>query len=116
MNKKPAILKNPLTLRALKRRADKDGRISVSIVVSLDELMTDIESFNDLADERVLDLNSVVGSLSDINYNVVGAIPAFNKDGSYRKACTGGGYLQGAVIINVNADVGDLLSEEDSNE
>jgi hypothetical protein len=110
-SEKLPILKKPLTMRALKRRADKDGRISVNIAVSLDEVMTDIESFNDLADEKVLDLNSVSGSLSDITYNVVGAIPAMNKDGSYRNACTGGGYLLGAVIVNVNADVGDIINE-----
>ncbi len=57
------VLKNPLTLRALKRRADKDGRISVNIVVSLDEVMTDIESFNDLADERVP--QAIIGQLPD---------------------------------------------------
>jgi hypothetical protein len=104
------ILKKPLTLRALKRRIDEAGRISVNIAVSLDELMTDIESFNDLADERILDLNTTSGSLSDITYNVVGCIPALNKNGmAYRKACTGGGYLNGSIIINVDADVGNII-------
>jgi hypothetical protein len=113
----PEILKKPLTLPALKRRADKDGRISVNISVSLDELMTNIEILNDIADEKILDV-SVGGSLSDLTYTVIGHVPA--KDRStlpippsmafpYRKAVTGGGYLCGAIIINVNADVGDLI-------
>lgn len=110
--KQPTILKKPLTLRALKRRA-KDNRISVNIFVSLDEIMTDIESFNDIAEERVLNLDSVSGFLEDIIYTVVGHVPAFNKDGSYRKATTGGGYLRGAIVINVNADVSDIITQED---
>jgi hypothetical protein len=109
MPNKIKILKRPLTLRALKRRAGADGRISVNIIVSLDEVMTDIESFNDLADEQVLDLNSVSGSLSDITYTVVGCVPPVLIQDTYRKATTGGGYLRGAVIINVNADVSDII-------
>jgi hypothetical protein len=103
------ILKKPLTLRALKRAGA--GRISVNIIVSLNELMTDIESFNDLVDEQVLDSNSVSGSLSDITYTVVGCVPPVLIQDTYRKATTGGGYLRGAVIINVNADVGDIIHE-----
>jgi hypothetical protein len=97
------ILKGPLSLKALKARAIS-GRIDVNIVVSLGDLIGyDINSLNDLADERILDLNTVVGSLSDINYCVVGHVPE-NK---------GPGYLCGSIILNVNADVS-IINEEKS--
>jgi hypothetical protein len=96
-------LKKPLTQRALKRRADKDGRLSVNIVVDLDDLIGfgDIDSLNNLADERILDQDTISGSLSDIAYKVVGSIPG-----------KGDGTATGSVIINVNADVSDIISED----
>jgi hypothetical protein len=104
------ILKGPLSLKALKARVE-GGRISVNVIFSLDDLMTDINSLNDLADERVLDLDEVVGSLSDITYTVVGHLPAQNKDGSENYSYS---YLRGAVILNVSADVSDFINEEDA--
>jgi hypothetical protein len=102
------ILKKPLGKKALKARAEK-GRISVNLIFGLGEIMTDIQSLNDIADERVLDLDSVVGSLSDIDYSVVGYLPVMNKDGTTNYD----GYCQrGAVIININADVSDIIIEE----
>jgi hypothetical protein len=110
------ILKSPLSMEALKIQAKKykphsfKKRISVNIIVSLGEIMTDLESFNDMADERVLDLDSVVGSLSDIKYSVVGYLPVMNKDGTtnYDGYCR-----RGAVIINVDAEVFDIIQEEE---
>jgi hypothetical protein len=103
------ILKGPLSKEALTARAN-DGRISVNVIFSLDDLMTnDINGLNDLSDERVLDLDSIVGSLSDIIYTVVGHLPAENKDGSENYSYS---YLRGAVIININADVSDIINEE----
>jgi len=103
------ILKGPLSEKDLKTKAE-DGRISVNVIFSLDDLMTDINSLNDIADERVLDQDSVVGSLSDIIYTVVGHLPAQNKDGSenynYMR-------VRGGVIININADVSDIINEEE---
>jgi hypothetical protein len=103
------ILKKPMSLKALKTRAE-GGRISVNIILGLGEIMTDINSLNDIADKRVLDLDSVVGSLSDINYSVVGHLPVMNNDGTtnYDGFCQ-----RGAVILNVDADVSDLLKEEE---
>jgi len=57
------VLKKPLTLRALKSRA-RAGRINVNVEFSLDELLgTDINGLNDIADERVLDLDKIIESL-----------------------------------------------------
>lgn len=98
MNKSIKILKKPLTLRALKRRAD-EGRIRVNIEVSLNNLLgLDVSGLNELADERILDLNTISGSLSDIIYNVVG----HTKEDTF-------GYLSGSIIIQVNADVSDII-------
>ena len=93
------ILAGALSDEALKARADKDGRISVNIVVSLEDLLgSNINDLNDLADERILkDL-----TLSDINYKVVGAIPAGKDDP---------GCLNGRIILNVNADVSDIIND-----
>jgi hypothetical protein len=96
------ILAGALSNEALNARAGKDGRISVNIVVSLEDLLgSNINDLNDLADEKILDLG---GSLSDINYKVVGAIPADKDDP---------GCLNGRVILNVDADVSDLLKEKE---
>jgi len=93
------VLKKPLTLRALQANA-KAGRISVNVEFSLNELLNlGINGLNDLADERVLDLDNIVGSLSDINYTVVG-----------HNSCNNGqDYLCGSVIIQINADVSDII-------
>jgi hypothetical protein len=111
---KLTILKKPLSLRALKARATvnpkkrknychKDGWISVNIVVGLDDLIgKDIDELNDLADERILDLNTIVGSLSNISYKVVGHVCDTKR----------GGYLMGSVILNVTADVSDIIQEK----
>jgi hypothetical protein len=102
MSKKLIVLKKPLSLKALKAYADKTGFISVNIAVSLEEIMTDIESLNDLADERILDLDTIGGSLSDISYEVVGFIlPA-------KENCIG--YLKGQIILNVTADVSEITA------
>jgi hypothetical protein len=98
-------LTRPLTLKALKKVANKNGRISVNILVDLEDLITldwgNIEGLNNLADEKVLDQDDVSGSLSDISYQVVGCVPG-----------NGRGTVTGSVIINVNADVSDMLKEE----
>lgn len=104
------ILKAPLSLKALKAQADYNGRVSVNVIFSLDDLIdNDFNSLNNLADERVLD-DSIVGSLSDISYTVVGHLPAENEDGSTNYSYR---YLRGAVIININADVSDIIFEEE---
>ena len=100
---KPKILKSPLTLRQLENMADKDGRLTVNLRVDLGTLFdNDIESFNDLADEMILN-HTVIGSLSDINYRVVGA-----ENGAPNR-----GWCQGSVIIEVNADVSDITGDVD---
>jgi hypothetical protein len=93
------ILKGPLSLKALKARTDKDGRISVNIVVSLEDLLqhSRISDLNDLMDEKILRDETC---LSDINYKVVGAVLAPDNTPEY---------LDGSVILNVNADVSDLI-------
>jgi len=98
------ILKSPLSKRALKARAD-EGRISVNVVVSLEDLLqhSRISDLNDLMDETILQLDTIVGSLSDINYKVVGVVLAPDN---------APGYLNGAIILNVNADVSDIINEE----
>ena len=99
---KIVLLKKPLTKRALKNRADKDGRISVNIAIDLNSLIdSDLESINDFADETIIDTNVVAGSLSDISYKVVGSIPVKS------------GYFNGSVIINVNADVSDIINDNE---
>ena len=73
------------------------------VSLSLEDLIgNDINDLNDLADERILDID-IVGSLSDINYCVVGHVPENH----------GPGYLCGSVILNVNADVSDIINEEE---
>ena len=92
MKNSPKILKKPLSLKALKKQA-LNNRISVNIEISLTD-MIDLNTFslNDMADKLILK----EGCLSDINYKIVGCIPAANKHNGY-------------VILNVNADVSDLL-------
>jgi hypothetical protein len=93
------LLKKPLSLQELKAQA-KNGRISVNIVISLEDLLNyGIEDLNDLADTRILNV-AIGASLSDINYKVVGVIPA--KENAP-------GCLNGEIIINVNADVSDII-------
>jgi transcriptional regulator of NAD metabolism len=50
-------------------------------------------SLNDMTDELILKDG---GCLSDINYKIVGCIPATDKHNGY-------------IILNVNADVSELL-------
>jgi len=101
------ILRKPLSLKALKRRAIS-GRIDVNIVVSLGDLIhNDVEGLNDLADDRILDLNTIGGSLSDINYCVVGHVPENHGPGFL--CGNGPGFLCGSVVLNVNADISDII-------
>lgn len=115
MNKSIKVLKKPLSLRALKRQVTfcktpknlkyRTARIDVNIKINLSDLIdNDINELNDLVDELVLDLNTVSGSLSDINYRVVGHVRENLKSG----------YIGGGVILNVNADVSDLVEEENA--
>ena len=99
MNKKLELLTKPLGKTALKKLLKNNGRLSVNLQVILSDLIhNDIESFNDLVDERVIDHDRVSAYLSDISYSVVGYAPGTNDEH----------YLSGAVIINVCADV-DLI-------
>jgi hypothetical protein len=92
------LLEKPLTDSELKKLAGTSGRISVNIAVSLDELIgLDINGLNDLADELILNFG---GSLSDLWYEVVAAIPADRKTA---------GTLRGTLILKINADVSDLI-------
>jgi hypothetical protein len=96
------ILKKPLTLRALKARADKNSRISVNITVDLGDILDDfggIDGLNGYADEKILH-ESIGSSLSDISYKVVGHV-----SGKYD------GTVTGSTIINVNADVSDIFND-----
>jgi hypothetical protein len=102
--KQPVILKKPLTREELQTQARK-GRISVNIVVDLNDLLSfnvGIDDLNNFADEKVLDV-LVIGSLSDISYQVVGHVPGTSK----------GGTVSGSIILNVNADVSDIITTED---
>jgi hypothetical protein len=92
-------LQKPLSLDELKLIADKTGRINVNVSVPLAKLIgcdQGIDDLNELADELILE----EGSLSDISYMVVG--------GSQSKEDKTVG---GDVLINVSADVSDILSE-----
>lgn len=95
------VLKKPLTLRALKRRANEAGRITVVIPVSLSDLLgNDIDDLNNLADERIL-AEDLVASLSDIYYQAVGVTRDSSK----------GDYLAGTILLRVNADVSDIINQ-----
>lgn len=86
------ILKKPLSPKEVKKQA-LNNRISVNIELSLTDMIDcDLEFLNNMVDELILK----EGCLSDINYKIVGCIPATDKHKGY-------------VILNVNADVSDLL-------
>jgi hypothetical protein len=92
------VLKKPLTLRALQANA-KAGRISVNIPISLNNLIVnDINELNEYADEAILDVG-IGASLSDLVFTVVG----------HDSRNDGIGCLCGTVILNVNADVSDII-------
>lgn len=67
------FIRKPLSKAAVKSIMNKDDRIAVNIPVSLEDLIDcgGIESLNDIADNLILD---GVGILSDISYNVAGAL------------------------------------------
>lgn len=82
-------INKPLNVQQLRSILDKDNRLEVTIVVSLDELIdNDIEDLNDLCEERIVEN----GILADIRYKVVGHVPS--KDQS-----------SGDVLLQVNAEV-----------
>lgn len=87
-----------MTLKYLKNNSI-NGRFTFQMEVSLSELLGfTIEDLNDKADEILGDLP---GSFSDINYRIVGHIEG-NSDGDY---------ISGSVILEVDADIADILEE-----
>jgi len=102
--KKLSVLRKPLTLRGLKRIA-KNGRIDVVIELDLSTIIDlDLEDLNEFCDEAILDLDSIVGSLSDINYRIRGCKPAGSR-------CSGR-LTEGTIYLGVNADVSDIITDE----
>ena len=95
------ILIRPLKLGALKKLTE-NGRISVNILIPMGTLVGfgEVDPLNDYADEHILN-GSIVGSLSDLSYKLVGCS---TDEGD------GHAWLSGSVIINVNADVSDILA------
>jgi hypothetical protein len=91
------VLEKPLPLDEAVKLADaNNGRLDVVIAVDLGDLIDhDIEGLNDLADERIIDGN---GTLSDINYRVVGHV----------EERAGGHFLTGGVLIRVTAEVNEF--------
>lgn len=88
------ILTRPLRITALKKLLKNDAPLSVNIVLSLgDFLNKNMDDFNDLVEERVIDKDKVLAHLSDIYYTVVGHIPP------------GEVYINGGIILHVNAEV-----------
>jgi hypothetical protein len=95
---KPLSRADLKTLHGSKDTTVFDGRISVNIVVDLSDLLDlqeGISDLNDLADNKIL---ADGACLSDISYTVMGVIPGSGK-----------GTVSGSIIINVNADISDLL-------
>ena len=76
----------------------KHNRLIVNIVVALRNVIEGVDVINELADEKVLGDN-IQGSLADINYRVVGHV-----DGNSNQC-------SGLVILEVNADVSDVIEE-----
>jgi hypothetical protein len=98
------VLRKPLTLRSLKRIA-KNGRIDVVIEVDLSTLIDlNLEDLNDFCDEAILNLDSIVGSLSDINYRIRGSKPGGSR--------SSGRLTDGTLFLGVNADVSDIINGE----
>lgn len=90
-------LKRPLTAAEVIAKAE-GGRLVVVIAVDLYHLACasgshDLGGLNDMADEMVLGRSPYV--LADLSYRAVGVLAAENK-----------------VLIEVNADVSDLLTGE----
>lgn len=83
------MLTKPLTPKQVKEFT-VDGRLTVDVEVSLQELLEGIEALNDIMDERILKQ----GTLNDISYQVVGSTPPPQ-----------GTYIGGTVILRVNAEV-----------
>jgi hypothetical protein len=93
------VLIKPLKIEALKKLIE-DGRVSINILIPLGHLVGfgEVDAMNDYADEHILD-SSVVGSLADLSYKIIGCA----------KGGDGNAWLSGQAIINVNADVSDIL-------
>jgi len=94
------VLAEPFAdVHELSKAAGKDGRLTVNIAVGFDELVGNgLESLNDYADERILG-DGIRGSLADINYGIAGCVKGNSNQCS------------GLLIIEVNADVGDVIDE-----
>jgi len=84
------ILKKPLSLKSLKKRL-VNNRISVNVKISFLGMIDcyGFDSFNEMIDDLII---LEEGYLSDINYKIVGSIPATKTDSGY-------------VIINVVAEL-----------
>jgi hypothetical protein len=97
------ILTKPLSKRGLKKIADPDGFIGVDVAIDLATLIDcgGIGELNDIMDELVL-AESIIGSLSNISYEVEGCIPGSPE-----------GTVTGSIIIHVRADISDILTNED---
>lgn len=89
------MLTKPLSKDEVKKLRDEEGYISVNVPFDLNEIIDhDLEGFNDLAEERILEH----GILADISYKVVGhQVP--EDQGS------------GTVIVQVTAEV--VFSDEE---
>jgi len=82
------IITKPLSKTQIKKHL-KNGRLSVNVTVSLcDMIDNDLEAFNDWVESITIK----EGILSDINYSVVGSVPATETS-------------SGLVIINVDAEI-----------
>lgn len=84
-------LKKPLTAVEVAALRDAEGFIKVVIPISLDDLMSDIEDVNDLAEGRILEN----GILADISYKAVGVLD------------------DGSVLVQVTAEVDDDYWQDD---
>jgi len=81
----------PLTKEEIKKII-KDGRIEVDVDVDFDDIIgKDIELFNDMIDEKVIDEYGAY--LCDINYTVMAGTPNV------------GGCFNGILTIRVDAEV-----------
>ena len=94
------ILVEPFSdIHEIIRAADKDNRLKVNIAIGLSELLgLNIDGLNCHIDDIITggDYN---GSLSDINYRVIGHVTG------NQNQCSG------LIILEVNADAGEMIDE-----
>ena len=86
------LLTTPLTKQEIQRFLDKDGYFSIEVAFDIDEMMNNIDDFNDIAEGKIIEN----GIISDIGYCISGVTPGKTKTGSVS---------EGVVHITVTAHI-----------